>query len=184
MDIRKDGWFGRLNINGKSILVNNGRDMAATGSIMRIVGDAIQSIHDVRSQGKDCTIQITICNQPLSDSKLAEVNRVGEIASLIEGSSDDSVPRADESYEDYYRRLLTMDYPRPSAEILAAQWFDHEVNPTTSCWLNDPKAVRFRELNSRDEAYNNALPQEYESLKNYVKTTYAAFVEHLTFRTA
>lgn len=184
MDVRKEGWFGKLTVNGQPILVNNSKDMVSAGSIIRIVGDAIQSIHDIRSRGKDCTIQITISNMPLSDSKLAEVNRTSEIASLIEGSTDASVPVPDESYEDYYSRLINLGYPSASAEMLAAQWFEREVNLTTSRWLNDPRAIRFRELNARDAAYQGAMPDEYESLKDYIKITYPDFAAHLTFRTA
>jgi hypothetical protein len=73
---------------------------------------------------------------------------------------------------------LNSDYPQASAEFIAAQWFGREVNPTTTLWLNDPKAVRFRVLNSRDEEFEAALPSEYEALKN------PEFVTHLTFRTA
>jgi hypothetical protein len=184
MDIRKDGWFARLQVNGKSILLDNSRNMASTGSIMRIFADALKSISAERAKQGDVTIQLTIANHVLSDARVAEVSRISEVESLLDGQPDETLPRKDESYEDYHARLLEQGFTNASAIILACQWFNKEPDHDIELWLNDTKAIRFRELNSRDEAYASALPEEYESLKNYVKTTYPEFVEHITFRTA
>lgn len=183
MDIRKEGFYAYLTLNGKNILLNH--DMLHHGSIMSSVSESLKSLSQERSKG-EINIILRISNQPidLSEKGLANFNRVTEIESMLEPSEEVDVPSTGESYEDFYRRLLTSDYNPVSAEAIAAAWFEREVNPHTTEWLNDAKAVRFRELNSRDEAYESALPEEYERLKQYVKSTYPEFIEHLTFRTA
>lgn len=185
MDVRRDGWFGRLTVNGKTVLVDESKNQVSQGSIMRIVSDALKSLAQQRVRGlADTTIQLTIASTQLTDAKMESVNRTQEIEQMLEGSIDTDVPFSSESYEDYYHRLIQLEYSKASAEFLAAQWFSVEMNPETILWLNDPKAIRFRKLNSNNEAYKEALPAEYESLKHYVQTTYPEFIEHLTFRTA
>jgi hypothetical protein len=188
MDTRKDGWFGVLTVNGKTLILNG--NMCERGSIMHIIAESLKSLTAERSRpDEDGSMELIlrVRNKPIDTSRenMASLNRTFEVESMIEGSPDTTLPRGEESYEDYYKRLIEEEsLPRPTAEMLAAQWFDRPVNPETQLWLNDPKAIRFRELNSRDEAYESALPEEYESLKNYVRTTYPDFVTHITFRTA
>jgi hypothetical protein len=182
MDIRKDGWFGRLTINGKTILLDDSKNIMSQGSLMRIVGDALKSLTSERARSGDCTIQLTIGNAPLTENKLTDINRVNEVQNELTGEVD--LPLEDEEYGEFYDRLIEGGYTPAAAEMVAGEWFNVPPNPRTGLWLNDSKAIRFRELNSRDEAYESALPQEYEQLKQYVREQYAEFVEHLTFRTA
>lgn len=188
MDIRRDGWFGILTINGRNILLD--RNMSSHGSIMHLTGESLKAIGTERSRpDEDGTQEIILRlrNKPIGSDKdsIAMMNRANELDGMIEGSPDSTIPIPGESYEDYYRRLIEDEQlPKATAEMLAGQWFDRPVNPDTTLWLNDPKAIRFRELNSRDEAYESALPSEYEGLKNYVRITYPEFLEGIVFRTA
>jgi hypothetical protein len=188
MDIRRNGWFGILSVNGKNLVL--GRNIVEHGSIMSLVGESLKAIGAERSRpDEDGTQEIIlrIRNKPIGSDKesLTIMTRASELDSMLEGSPDGTTPIPGESYEDYYRRLIEDEQlPRATAELLAGQWFDREVNPDTTLWLNDPKAIRFRELNSRDEAFESALPDEYERLKNYVRTTYPDFLDGIVFRTA
>lgn len=188
MDLRKAEYFGICTVNGKTLVLN--QNLCEHGSIMHIFGESLKSLTAERSRpDDDGTIEIVlrIRNKPIATDKdsVSRLNRAVELDAMIEGSPDGTMPIPGESYEDYYRRLIEVELlPKPTAELLAGQWFDRPINPDTQLWLNDPKAVRFRELNSRDEAYEGALPEEYESLKNYVKVTYPEFLTHITFRTA
>jgi len=183
MDIRRDGFFAYLTLNGKNVLL--GVDKMYHGSIMSAVAESLKSLTAERSRG-EINIMLRISNQPfdVSEQGLANFTKVSEVESLVETIQSIDEPLTDESYEDFYQRLLKLDYNPVAAETIAAAWFERPVNPETTCWLNDPKAIRFRELNSRDAVFADALPQEYESLKHYVQTEFPSFVEHLTFRTA
>lgn len=183
MDIRRQGFYGYLTLNGRSVLLNG--DMCCKGSPMSIVAESLKSLVNEKSRltpDGEQEIILRIRNQPAS-SDVMTLGRAEEVAALIGDDSSD-VPRNDESYEEFYQRLIDSDYPRISAEYIAGEWFNRPVNPATTLWLNDPKAIRFRVLNSRDEEFEAALPSEYDSLKHYVQTTYPEFLEGLTFRTA
>lgn len=182
MDIRRAGYFGQVQISGAK------NTEIRKGSIMGIIAESLKDIAASRSRPNadgESEIIIRIRNRPFDTSKegVLLLGKVEEVDALLANESADT-PLEGETFEEFYHRLLDSDYPKASAEYIAAQWFGHEVNPDIQLWLNDAKAIRFRLLNSNREAYEAALPQEYESLKNYVKTTYPEFVEHLTFRTA
>ncbi len=106
-----------------------------------------------------------------------------EVETLLD-STDSHGPAAGEAYGDFFDRLIMEGYPVASATVIASDWFGVEMDDKTIGWLNDPKAIRFRELNSRHEAFESALPSEYQSLKDYVTQVYPFFCEHLIFRTA
>jgi hypothetical protein len=182
MDIRRTGFFGYLTLNGRPVNLIN-----VNGSIMGLVADALKTLGGERPRLADGELEIIlrIRNKPF-DTSMDGVMTLGkseELAALVDDTDADK-PFDNEFYEEFYHRLLDVGYPQASAEYIAGQWFDKPVNPTTTLWLNDPKAIRFRVLNSRDEEFEAALPSEYESLKHYVQTTYPDFVENLTFRTA
>lgn len=186
MDVRRDGYWGTLSLNGKHLLL--GDNMCQKGSIMSLVGESLKSLQGERSRltaDGELQIVLRLSNQPFDTTKegVMILGKSEEVAALLGDEKGDS-PLEGETYEEFYQRLLDSDYPQASAEYIAAQWFDHEVSPATTLWLNDPKAIRFRVLNSRDEEFEAALPSEYESLKHYVKITYPEFLEGLVFRTA
>jgi hypothetical protein len=185
VDTRRQGLWGTVTHNGKHLLLPD--NMCITGSIMSIMAEGLKALQAERARltpDGEMEVVIRIRNQPIATDKESTLilGRSEELGALIEGEADK--PREDESYEDFYNRLANEGYPKPSAEYIACQWFGRESSPELTLWLNDPKALRFRELNSRDDAYEAALPSEYESLKNYVRTTYPMFVQGLTFRTA
>lgn len=186
MDVRRDGFWGTLTLNGKHLLL--GSNSCTRGSIMNLVGESLKSLQAERSRldaDGDMQIVLRLSNKPFDTSKegVMILGKSEEVAALLGDEQGDS-PNEGETYEEFYQRLLDSEYPQASAEYIAAQWFDHEVSPTTTLWLNDPKAVRFRVLNSRDEEFEAALPSEYESLKHYVRVTYPEFLDGLVFRTA
>jgi hypothetical protein len=154
---------------------------------MGIVAEALKDVTATRSRTNEdgeSEIIIRIRNKPFDTTRegVLLLGKAEELEALVEGEIDQ--PRESETYEEFYQRLIDADYPRISAEYIAGEWFNKPVNPTTTLWLNDPKAIRFRVLNSRDEEFEAALPSEYDSLKHYVQTTYPEFLEGLTFRTA
>jgi hypothetical protein len=182
-DLRKDGWFGQLVISGV------GQPNAHRGSIMGIVGESLKDIGSQRMRvdaNGDSEIVIRIRNKPFDTSKESALymDKSIEVDALLDTSTDSDKPIAGESYGDFFDRLITNGYPVASATMIASDWFELAVDEKTLGWLHDPKAIRFRELNSRTEAFDSALPAEYEALKNYVTRQYPFFCEHLTFRTA
>jgi hypothetical protein len=185
MDIRREGWFGQLEINGKRIQISDNRNTLATGSIMRLVGDSLKALQEQRARSGDCLIKLTFSTRQITDTLQQEQVRANEVDSLLNRVAADNEPHHNESYEDYYTRLITkIGLLHPSAQMLADAWFDREPDPQLTQWINDPEAIRFRELNSRDEAYESALPNEYETLKRDMIQRFPSFCEHLTFRTA
>jgi hypothetical protein len=181
MDIRRVGYFGQVTISGVRT------PSAHKGSIMGIVAEALKDITANRSrtdESGESEIVIRIRNKPFDTSRegVLLLGKAEELEALVEGDVDQ--PLENESYEDFYQRLIDNAYAPASAEYIAGQWFNRPVSPETTLWLNDPKAMRFRELNARDEMFESAHPAEYESLKNYVLTTYPEFVKGLVFRTA
>jgi hypothetical protein len=154
---------------------------------MGIVAEALKDVTATRSRTNEdgeSEIIIRIRNKPFDTTRegVLLLGKAEELEALVEGEIDQ--PRESESYEDFYQRLLDNAYAPASAEYIAGQWFNRPVSPETTLWLNDPKAIRFRVLNSRDEEFEAALPSEYESLKHYVQTTYPDFIVGLVFRTA
>ena len=188
MDLKRRDYWATLTVNGKPLLL--GQNRMTQGSLSSIVLEAMRSLNEERARPDSAgqvEIMLRIRNKPIATDKesVASMERATELEGLLDVNTDSTAPHLGEIYEDYYERLISSEQlPSATAELLAAEWFGREVNPETTLWLNDHKAIRFRELNSRDELYENALPSEYESLKNYVRTTYPTFVEHLTFRTA
>lgn len=187
MDIRRIGFFATLTLNGRHLMIAD--KPCQSGTIMALVAESLKSLAAERSRltaDGELEICLRIRNKPIDTSKenILILGKAEEVGALIENGHNGDQPHENESYEEFYDRLLNSDYPQASAEFIAAQWFDREVNPTTTLWLNDTKAIRFRVLNSRDEEFEAALPSEYESLKHYVQTTYPEFLDGLTFRTA
>ncbi len=183
MDIRKDGFYGQLVVSGV------GQPSAHRGSILGIISESLKDLGALRARPNadgESEIVIRIRNKPFDTSKesAAYHDKSIEVDGLLDSMPlDQALP--DEDYATYHERLMSMGYPNASAMMLACDAFGLEINDTDSVlWLNDPKAVRFRELNFRHEAYDAAIPTEYESLKHYVQATYPFFCQHLTFRTA
>lgn len=188
MDLRKPEFFASLSVQSRTIGLN---DSPARGSsVMSLVSAGLSALTQERVRADSnglVEIVIRIRNKPVATDteSVNQMNRASELDALVEGSADSTAPIPNESYEDYYRRLTEVEQlPNATALMLAAEWFQRPVDEQTKRWLSDSKAIRFRELNSRSDAFDAAIPNEYESLKQYVKTHFPEFVEHLTFRTA
>lgn len=182
MDISKDGFYGQLKLP-------EGDTIAHRGSIMSIVAESLKDIKAGRlSRSKDGSeILIRIRDQPFDTSRdaLAAMNKAVEVSDLLDDSSvDESMPRANEDYEAFVHRLESDGYPRASSLMIAAEWYSMPKDAQAVGWLTDDKAKRFRELNTRNEAFEAALPSEYESLKQYVIAQFPDFTRDLVFRTA
>jgi hypothetical protein len=156
MDIRRDAFWGHLTLNGRNVLLNG--NMWTKGSVMSLVAESLKSLVNEKSRltaDGEQEIVLRIRNSPTSTDTL-QLGRIEEVEALL-GDGDGDVPHEGETYEEFFHRLLESDYPAASAEYIAAQWFKRPVNPATTSWLNDPKAIRFRVLNSRDEEFEAAL---------------------------
>lgn len=182
MDIRREGWFGQLVLSGVR------QPSAHRGSILHIIGESLKDLQSLRARNDadgESEIVIRIRNKPFDTSKESAqyMDKTIEVEDLLE-SEDTLKPIEGENYGEFHDRLISEGLGPVAAQLIASEWFGVEPNEHARRWLVDGKAIRFRELNSRDEAYAAALPAEYESLKAYVIQVYPTFVEHLTFRTA
>ena len=183
MDIRKEGWFGQLVLSGVT------QTQAHRGSIMAIIAEILKDLHTSRPRADnegEAEILIRIRNKAFDTSRDSsqQLGKALEVESMLIDGIELDKPFEGEQYAEFYDRLIKQDYQAAAALLIAAEWFERDADSLTVQWLNDPKAARFRELNTRHEAFEAAMPQEYESLKSYVKEQYPTIVEHMTFRTA
>lgn len=182
MDIRRDGFFGQLVIDGVK------EPKAHHGSVMRIVSESLKDLQETRvrtSSDGESEIVIRIRNKPFDTSKESAefLDKAAQVSNLVD-SQEIMKPADGEHYDAFLARLKAEGYPDASALMIAADWYGLEQDINLKRWLTDTKAQRFRELNSRDEAYQSAIPSEYTTLKDYVIREYPEFVTDLTFRTA
>jgi hypothetical protein len=183
MDTRDNKWFSQLQIPGVAKPVNR------NGSIMSIVGETLKDLMAANPRGlKDgeCEIILRFGRVPFGDEKAS--NTIADIAADIWNQLGDIPvtpdPSPDETAEQYYNRLMATGISPMSAAMQTADWFDLPEPEGLNAWMTDSKAQRFRQLNSSQSAFESALPQEYQQLKQYVLATYPQFTESLTFRTA
>jgi hypothetical protein len=181
VDVRRQGQFGQLVINGTPA------GKVISGSVLSIVAETLKTLSEARLRNNadgESEIVIRIRNKAFDGSKdsLAIMNRSDEVADMLGSVATSETPNDGESYDQFVDRLEQEGWPRASALMIAADSFGIEA--TADAWTTDPKAVRFRELNSHRDAFEAALPSEYDSLKRYVIQTYPDRVEGMTFRTA
>lgn len=183
MNLSDPSWFAQLRISGvPAPLEFEGSVSHITLQVMKILSSANPR---ELADGKQITLQFG--SKPfasVASASRAIQKQAIEIESQIEFNDDESRPIEGETYESYYDRQITRGLSPTMAEFAANDWFDIPQNPRLTAWLNDPKAQRFRELNSSHKAFESAMPSEYESLKEYVKSEYAEFTDALVFRTA
>lgn len=183
MDTRANRWFGQLQLTGIAEPKNH------SGSIVGILGEILKDLQELNprtlSSGEK-EIVIRIRDKPYGSEK--ESNRIADIAAEVMQSLTDvpvtGGPTDGESYDQYVERLLSIGHSESSAIFLASDWFEREPPEDLMSWMNDSKAQRFRKLNGNQEAFDSALPMEYETLKHYVISEYPQFTANLTFRTA
>lgn len=182
MDIRRDGWFGQLVLSGVK------QPQAHRGSIMHIVSESLKDLTQQRVRNDadgESEIVIRIRNKAFDTSKESAqyMDKSIEVDSLLE-SNEILKPEDGEDYDHFMQRLKEAMISPMTARMIAAEWYGLKEDSALRAWLEDHKANRFRVLNTRDEAFNNALPGEYEALKDYVIQMFPSFVKDMRFRTA
>lgn len=187
MDIKDSKWFLQVSISGQ------GEPFTESGSIfdcMRASMQYLNSAQAPRSTGGGKRIAIVMQQTPFTQEKFAldfEL-KVAEIAAALPTDTlDESQPQEGETAQTYFERLDSLGYDPATAMMLTNDWFSNA--PTDELmealrWIADPKATRFRKLNSSQEAYEAAMKNEYEDLRHYVLKVYPSQCERIVFRTA
>lgn len=183
MDMRGREYYGQLQITGNRKPINK------HGSIYRLIMEFTRDLTEqsIRPNADGREIIIIIRENPFNSEEKESLDssiKVNELEHFAESNAKDDIPIEGESQVDFYNRLINNGLPPASAEFLMADWFGLAKDPELVEWLNDSKAVRFRELNSRQEAFESAAPTEYEILKTYVIDKFPNMTQNLTFRKA
>lgn len=185
MDTRSDKWYAELALSGTA------KPQMIQGSILHILGVVMATLKTQRPRQltNGAEINLLIRDRPISiDGNKHEsiVRKVQEIEAGLDDSLMTRNPKIaeGETYEEYLQFLLDSGMTFTSADYMARAWYGLEPDQELATWMSDPKADRFRILNTIASEYARALPSEYELLKTYVKETYPRFVEHIIFRTA
>lgn len=184
MDIKNTDWFGQLQMTGIAKPVNN------QGSVLSMVGEFLVQLRTLnpREMAEGKTIVMTFSTIPIGqdkakNDKLALVSAVTE--SLVE--SNDLTPLAAEPIESFIKRLMISGHTPTSARFIAADWYgveDGEGTERLRAWLDNPKAIRFRELNARNDAFESAHPSEYRELLTQMLGEFPEFVRGMQLRIA
>lgn len=170
-DTRKDGWFGRLDISTEQ------GGISEEGSILGIVAKLIGIIQRTKLSGQaGRVITITLSDKPI---RTVTLTTESQLVSLTHDG-----PREGETYEQFYLRLIGDGCTESIAKYMADDWFECDPDSALLAWMNDSKAQRFMQLQASKAEYESALPSEYESLKQYVISTYPERAKQFTFRTA
>jgi hypothetical protein len=183
MNVRDPKYHGQLTLTGVGTPFNH------SGTIMNIIAEVLKDlmVQNPRALSNgEKEIVIRIREKPFGAEK--ESSTLSDKAAQVLADVDDSGitrgPIAGETYEQYAAYLMSEGLAESTALFLASDWYNMPEPEGLRDWLNDSKAVRFRQLNSSQESYDSALPMEYEQLKHYVISTYPQFCESITFRTA
>lgn len=182
MDLRNKIWHGQLQVSG----IGDAR--THTGSIMSIMSESLKDLQELNprslSEGKE--IILILRDKPFTSRKesTAELERALEVGNQLDDSNSSNGPEPGETYEAFMIRLVDAGMTSLTAAFVAADWFDQQPPIELLDWLNDSKAARFRQLNSSNEAYESASPNEYIELKRYVLERFPEFTRGLVFRIA
>lgn len=187
MDIKRDDWFGQMKMSGVA------KPVDGQGSILAMVGEFLTQLRTLNprdlADGKQITI--TFSTNPIGGNKLQDqrqqlVHEVTESLALSKSHVDDG-PAADESIDSFVNRLIASGHSSASARFIACDWYgieDAEGTERLAAWLEDPKAIRFRHLNSSSSAYESAHPTEYRGLVDDMRERFPEFIETLVLRIA
>lgn len=186
MDIRNGKWFGQLTITGVGTPIN--RD----GTIMGITSEFFKDLMQLNPRAlaagnKEVVMRFSdkpFGTDKIQDSVLDKATEVAAGLDVNESEIEQGKPRSGETFEQYYDRLVAEGSSPATASFFACDWFDREQDPELLNWLADPKAIRFRQLNSINEEYAKATPEEYMILKHHVIQHYPNMTASLTFRVA
>jgi hypothetical protein len=185
MDLRNQEYHGQLSMTGV------GEVNLFKGSITGIIGEIMRHLLQANARAQsDGTkeIVIRIGNKPYAANKDANTRAdfIAEVESGIDWSgAERTKPKDGEDFESYYARMMSeCGMSDHSARFMACDWFDRAQDPELVNWLSDSKAIRFRELNSRDEAYAAAIPTEYPELLHHCLNNYPNMLTRLNLRVA
>ena len=181
MDITGAKYYAELTLSGHA------KPIQLEGSIAQITQAYLTHLKslDLRANKDGKTINLRVSSEPLIERtmSIAEQNAKMDKELGLDPADIGLGPEPGESYEDFHRRLRTR-MTIEQASFFANDWFDRPQDPLTTQWMLDPKIRRFNMINASSRAYAEALPSEYESLKQYIKATYPAFAERINWRTA
>lgn len=183
MDVRKQGYFGQMQISGVAKPIND------EGSIIGMVSQFLRDLQELNPRnlkdGKE--IIIILRDRPLQAMKSeSQLQRVNEVEAQIEIAETPIEPYPGETYHNFIDRLVEGGVETHIAKYIANDWFDSQTaeDARLQQWQNDHKAMRFRQLNSSHKEFESAMPTEYAELKQYVLREYPEFCERITFRVA
>jgi hypothetical protein len=91
MDIRRNGFFGTLTLNGQHLLLGN--NMCLHGSLMSLVGESLKTLSAERSRlvDGDMEICLRIRNKPIDASRegVMLLGKAEELSALMDGIDGD-----------------------------------------------------------------------------------------------
>lgn len=176
MDMRKDGWHAQLQISGVT------QSKQLQGSLISILGQIISELQETnpRTLANGKRITVVFGDKPMQDDQSESF-----VLKPIDGQGDG--PYVGELPKEFLARLISQGCTEEIAKFYVADWFADSgfvQDSQTVRWMNDPKCARFSELQSSKAAYEQALPTEYESLKQYIIAEYPERAALITFKTA
>lgn len=183
MDIRGPGWYAQLLLSGVAKPINLG-----PGTILGLNAIVLKELQQLNPReikdGK--SICLLFAQKPFTADKATQENneKLQEIAQHLDTAGELHGPMPGEDYAQFHIRLVISGLSTQQAKFIADDWFDQPPDAALLAWLHDPKAARFRQLNSSHAHFESALPGEYSTLKTYVLERYPSFCEAITFRTA
>jgi hypothetical protein len=184
MDTKQSSWYGQLQISGIAKPTNQ------KGSITEMIRDFVIAIRQSSprelADGKQITILLStnpIGQDKAKNDKLGLVSAVAD--SLVE--TEDLTPTPNEPIDSFINRLIASGHTSMTSRFIAADWYgieDGEGTDRLRAWLDNPKAIRFRELNTRNEAFESAHPNEYHELLIQMREEFPEFVSVMQLRIA
>lgn len=181
MDMRTEKWHAKLTLSGVQ------SDVQLSGSMTQILGQLIKTLQEakVKRVGSLASINLMIQDAPIATNQQANNKLLSELNDLVDDSAMTRGPNQDETYDQYLSWLIEFEsLTIEAAEYIAKSWFNQEQDFGLIHWMNDPKAIRFRQLNYSLLEFDKALPNEYRELKQYVLSHHERFASRLTFRVA
>jgi len=175
MDMRTAKWHGQLALSGV------GTPLIESGSISHLIGWAMKELmtQKPRQLSNGLTeINLTIRDKPFSGEKKetdSTLMKAIELEAILDDSQMTRSPMVDEPIEHYVNYLVDSGMSFDAAQLIACDHYDLQLDSPLLAWMNDPKAQRFRVLNSVNGVYLTSLPSEYAELKTYVIHTYPQF---------
>lgn len=181
MDTSDSKWFGELTISGQA------KPIEMRGSIKSLFAQTLVTLskQNPRELKDGKHIGLRFSDRPFDSKSPSLAQKVAEvIAGLDIDPNQHDGPFPHENYQQFHDRILAETGNPSTAQWFANDWFDLPQETQSVLWMNDAKAQRFTHLNASNKAFESALPNEYEMLKQHVQLNYPEHAAKLTFRTA